>query len=53
MSDSVFDDVFTSFDFPIVAKRTALMIIDMQYLDAHPDYGHGCGGQADRSNRAI
>jgi len=41
MSDSVFDDVFTSFDFPIVAKRTALMIIDMQYLDAHPDYGMG------------
>ena len=41
MPDSIFDAVFTSFDFPIVPKRTALMIIDMQYLDAHPDYGMG------------
>ena len=37
----VFDAVFHSFDFPIVPKRTALMIIDMQYLDAHRDYGMG------------
>jgi nicotinamidase-related amidase len=37
----VFDAVFTSFDFAIVPKRTALMIIDMQYLDAHRDHGMG------------
>src|SRR5215467_5142469 len=28
-------------DFPIETKRTALLIVDMQYLDAHPDYGMG------------
>jgi nicotinamidase-related amidase len=38
---TVFDAVFTSFDFPIVPERTALLIIDVQYLDAHPDYGMG------------
>jgi nicotinamidase-related amidase len=27
--------------FEIVAARTALLTIDMQYLDAHPDYGIG------------
>jgi len=27
--------------FEIVPGRTALLIIDMQYLDAHPDYGLG------------
>lgn len=37
----VFDAVFPSFDFPIVPKRTALLVIDMQYLDAHRDYGMG------------
>jgi len=27
---------------PVIARgRTALLIIDMQYLDAHPDYGDG------------
>jgi len=42
MSDkTVFDAVFTSFDFPIVPMRSALLVIDMQYLDAHPDYGMG------------
>ncbi|MEQ8966737.1 MAG: isochorismatase family cysteine hydrolase [Azospirillaceae bacterium] len=38
---TVFDAVFTSFDFPIVPERSALLVIDMQYLDAHPDYGMG------------
>ncbi len=28
-------------DFEVVPKRTAFLIIDMQYLDAHPDYGMG------------
>jgi nicotinamidase-related amidase len=28
-------------DFEIVPKTTAFLIIDMQYLDAHPDYGMG------------
>lgn len=37
----VFDAVFRSVDFEIVPKKTALMIIDMQYLDAHRDYGMG------------
>ena len=37
----VFDAVFRSVDFKIVPKKTALMIIDMQYLDAHRDYGMG------------
>ena len=37
----VFDAVFHSVDFKIVPKKTALMIIDMQYLDAHRDYGMG------------
>lgn len=41
MSDSVFDTVFDSFDFPIIRERTALLIIDVQYLDAHRDYGMG------------
>jgi nicotinamidase-related amidase len=27
--------------FEIVSGRTALLVIDMQYLDAHPDYGLG------------
>ena len=27
--------------FPITRAKTALLIIDMQYLDAHPDYGIG------------
>ena len=37
----VFDAVFTSFDFDIVPSKTALFVIDMQYLDAHRDYGMG------------
>lgn len=37
----VFDAVFTPIEFDIVPKRTALVIIDMQYLDAHRDYGMG------------
>jgi ureidoacrylate peracid hydrolase len=28
-------------EFPIVPQRTAFVIVDMQYLDAHPDYGMG------------
>lgn len=28
-------------DFPIVSSTTALLIVDMQYMDAHPDYGLG------------
>ena len=38
---SVFDKVFTTFEFPIIPERTALLVIDLQYLDAHPDYGMG------------
>jgi hypothetical protein len=37
----VFDAVFNPIDFAVVAKKTALMVIDMQYLDAHRDYGMG------------
>lgn len=37
----VFDAVFHGFDFPIKPERTALLVIDMQYLDAHRDYGIG------------
>ena len=33
--------VFSSIDFKLDPRRTALMIIDMQYLDAHRDYGMG------------
>lgn len=32
---------FPSISFNIQPTRTALLIIDMQYLDAHPDYGIG------------
>jgi biuret amidohydrolase len=28
-------------DFPVVAAETALVVVDMQYMDAHPDYGLG------------
>lgn len=28
-------------DFSIVPSQTALLIVDMQYMDAHPDYGLG------------
>ncbi|MGH2383423.1 MAG: isochorismatase family cysteine hydrolase [Candidatus Limnocylindria bacterium] len=28
-------------EFPIIPERTALLTIDMQYLDAHPDHGLG------------
>lgn len=42
MTDTtVFDRVFTSFDFPLVPEKAALLIIDVQYLDAHRDYGMG------------
>lgn len=37
----VFDAVFDKIDFDIVPEKTALLIIDMQYLDAHRDYGMG------------
>lgn len=37
----VFDEVFGSFEISIDPKRTALLSIDMQYLDAHRDYGMG------------
>jgi nicotinamidase-related amidase len=37
----VFDAVFDKIDFDIVPETTALLIIDMQYLDAHRDYGMG------------
>ena len=41
----VFDAVFRSVDFKIAPKKTALMIIDMQYLDAHRDYGMGAAAK--------
>ena len=28
-------------DIEIIPRKTALLIVDMQYLDAHPDYGMG------------
>lgn len=28
-------------DFPLVPAESALVIVDMQYMDAHPDYGLG------------
>jgi nicotinamidase-related amidase len=28
-------------EFELVPRRTAFLIVDMQYLDAHPDYGMG------------
>lgn len=34
-------DVLGSIDFQIVPNKTALVIIDMQYLDAHRDFGMG------------
>jgi nicotinamidase-related amidase len=37
----VFDKVFNAIQFDIVPSKTALLIIDMQYLDAHRDYGMG------------
>jgi nicotinamidase-related amidase len=37
----VFDAVFNSINFEVIAAKTALMVIDMQYLDAHRDYGMG------------
>lgn len=37
----VFDKVFNTIEFDIVPEKTALVIIDMQYLDAHRDYGMG------------
>jgi nicotinamidase-related amidase len=41
----VFDAVFHSVDFKLVPKKTALMVIDMQYLDAHRDYGMGAAAK--------
>jgi nicotinamidase-related amidase len=32
-------------DIEIVPQKTALLIVDMQYLDAHPDYGMGRRGK--------
>ena len=37
----VFDAVFDNINFEIVPEKTALLIIDMQYLDAHRDFGMG------------
>lgn len=37
----VFDKVFNTIEFDIVPQKTALLVIDMQYLDAHRDYGMG------------
>lgn len=37
----VFDAVFDGIDFDIIPEKTALLVIDMQYLDAHRDYGMG------------
>jgi nicotinamidase-related amidase len=45
----VFDAVFNPVDFKIAPKKTALMIIDVQYLDAHRDYGMG----ADAKKKGI
>jgi nicotinamidase-related amidase len=45
----VFDAVFNSIEFNIIANKTALVIIDMQYLDAHRDYGMG----ADAKKKGI
>ncbi|HLJ61057.1 MAG TPA: isochorismatase family cysteine hydrolase [bacterium] len=28
-------------DFPLVPEESALVVVDMQYMDAHPDYGLG------------
>jgi biuret amidohydrolase len=28
-------------DFPVVPAESALVVVDMQYMDAHPDYGLG------------
>ena len=28
-------------DFPVVPEESALVVVDMQYTDAHPDYGLG------------
>lgn len=33
--------IFGEIDFRLDPKKTALIIIDMQYLDAHRDYGMG------------
>ncbi|RUY02093.1 cysteine hydrolase [Mesorhizobium sp. M2A.F.Ca.ET.040.01.1.1] len=42
MSDSeVFAKVLKTIHFDIVPEKTALVIVDMQYLDAHRDYGMG------------
>lgn len=41
MSRSEVFEVFNALDFEIVPRKTALLIIDMQYLDAHRDYGMG------------
>lgn len=37
----VFDTVFSPVEFSILPEKTALMIVDMQYLDAHRDFGMG------------
>lgn len=33
-------------EWPLKPEKTALMIVDMQYLDAHPDYGIGLDARA-------
>jgi nicotinamidase-related amidase len=32
---------FPAISFPLEPRRTALLLIDMQYIDAHPEYGIG------------
>src|SRR3569833_2457533 len=38
--------VLGSIDFTLDPQRTALVIIDIQYLDAHRDYGMGADAKA-------
>ena len=28
-------------DFPVIPEESSLVVVDMQYMDAHPDYGLG------------
>jgi len=42
MTDNVLLSVFSPFPvFDLVPARTALIVVDMQYLDAHPEHGIG------------
>ena len=35
----------------LARDNTALLCIDVQYMDAHPDYGLRCQGQSPRAPR--